>query len=126
MPLASILNQLDIVNRELALANIVGNVLLFTPVGLLLPIALGWRWRRSAVAVVACVVGVELLQLVTGRSADIDDVILNSLGGVLAAVPGAGLARRARASDRAGGEEGQERVVPDPLLRRGARSSPGE
>ncbi|WP_109773435.1 VanZ family protein [Quadrisphaera granulorum] len=97
VPFASIASELGNANPRLAVANILGNALLFVPVGLLLPTATGWRWSRSAVAVVVLVVAIELLQLLTGRSADIDDVILNSLGGVLAAVPGAWIARRASA-----------------------------
>ena len=67
------------------LINLAGNVLIFAPLGLLPPLL--WRRLRhlwAAVglsAAVSCLI--ELLQLFFGRSVDVDDVILNTLGGLL-------------------------------------------
>ena len=67
--------------------NIVGNVALFVPVGFLAPLAS--RAIRSSVAVAAVgsalSVGIELAQLLmaSGRTADITDVLLNTLGALV-------------------------------------------
>ncbi len=62
-----------------------GNVLLFVPLGLLLP--LGWRgWNAKKVALVGALVslGIETTQLVMGTGAfDLQDVWVNALGVLL-------------------------------------------
>ena len=65
--------------------NLAGNVLIFAPLGVLPPL-LWKRWRHLWAAVplsagVSCLI--EFLQLFLGRSVDVDDVILNTLGGLL-------------------------------------------
>jgi len=72
------------------LRNSIGNFLMFVPLGLLLPLAdLRFRnFRRLLLAIVALSVSIETLQFVLSflnnpRSADIDDVILNTLGACL-------------------------------------------
>ena len=65
--------------------NLAGNVLIFAPLGVLPPL-LWKRWRYLWAAVplsagVSCLI--EFLQLFLGRSVDVDDVILNTLGGLL-------------------------------------------
>ena len=65
--------------------NLAGNVLIFAPLGLLPPL-LWRRWRPlwatvGLAAAVSCLI--EFLQLFLGRSVDVDDVILNTLGGLL-------------------------------------------
>lgn len=70
---------------DYAIVNIAGNVLMFMPWGMGLPLL--WRKLRSPwkvmLASVALPVFVEFCQLFIGRSVDIDDVILNFAGGVL-------------------------------------------
>ena len=65
--------------------NLAGNVLIFAPLGFLPPLL--WRRWRHLWAVVPLSAGVscliEFLQLFLGRSVDVDDVILNTLGGLL-------------------------------------------
>ncbi len=65
--------------------NIAGNVVMFVPWGLGLPLL--WRKCKSAFKVmfasVMLPVFIEFCQLFIGRSVDIDDVILNFTGGVL-------------------------------------------
>ncbi|MBM6855778.1 VanZ family protein [Mediterraneibacter glycyrrhizinilyticus] len=61
------------------------NVVLFLPFGFLLPLL--WRetdtfWRTAGGAAMLSVL-VELSQLVNNRSTDVDDLIMNTLGGVL-------------------------------------------
>ena len=65
--------------------NLAGNVLIFAPLGILPPL-LWKRWRHLWAVVplsagVSCLI--EFLQLFLGRSVDVDDVILNTLGGLL-------------------------------------------
>lgn len=68
-----------------ALGNIVGNILIFLPLGAFL--AFAWSSATAAkrmIVVVLSSVTVEIVQGVFGLGAsDIDDVILNSLGGLL-------------------------------------------
>ena len=87
-PGAGIAAELHNVNRSIGMLNIVGNVLMFVPVGLLLPLAVGTRWRTSTLLCAGLSLVIELVQLVQGRSADIDDVLLNTLGGALGAALG--------------------------------------
>lgn len=61
------------------------NIVMFVPLGLLLPVAFPSlrRFRRTAAVCLASTLAIETLQYFTGRSADIDDVLLNLLGGML-------------------------------------------
>lgn len=61
------------------------NIVMFVPLGLLLPVALPSlrRFRCTAAVCLAITLAIETLQYFTGRSADIDDVLLNLLGGML-------------------------------------------
>lgn len=70
---------------EQNLINLAGNVGIFLPMGLLPPL-LWERWRRLWKTALLCLsisCGIECLQLFLSRSVDVDDVILNLLGGVL-------------------------------------------
>ena len=61
------------------------NVIMFLPVGLLLP-ALNHRWRswgKTISMTLLFTVTIEFCQYFIGRSADIDDVIMNLLGGAI-------------------------------------------
>lgn len=75
--------------------NIAGNVALLAPLGLLLALTTSWRLPRTAVAIVTTSACIELLQLsvATGRSVDIDDVILNTIGGAIGFIAGLGVIR---------------------------------
>lgn len=71
--------------------NILGNVLMFVPVGLFPPLLWPrWRpfWKMLLVALLFPVC-IESLQLFFGRTVDVDDVMLNALGVLL----GYGIAR---------------------------------
>jgi glycopeptide antibiotics resistance protein len=89
---------------ELIIQQLVGNVVMFVPLGFLLPL-LGARHRRLAITAavgLAVSVGIELVQLLlltlgSRRSVDVDDVILNVAGaclGYLAWAWGTSVARR--------------------------------
>lgn len=61
------------------------NVGMFVPYGLLLPLVFPGlrRFPKAALAVLATTVSIETFQFFIGRSADIDDVIMNLAGGLL-------------------------------------------
>lgn len=69
----------------MGLGNLVGNICLFIPAGLLLPLA--WDRFREIGAVTALSLGVscviETVQYFTGRTGDIDDVLLHLLGAAI-------------------------------------------
>jgi len=75
--------------RAFCVRNAGGNVLLFFPLGILLPLV--WRrlrfWRGMRIAI-ALSVGIELVQYASGawggyRAADVNDVLLNGAGACL-------------------------------------------
>lgn len=66
-------------------AQLLLNIAMFLPYGLLLPVA-AHKLRTpmaTAAVVLLSTVGIETFQYFIGRSADIDDVIMNFLGGLL-------------------------------------------
>ena len=72
--------------RNAAIANLTGNVALFIPLGICLPLLFLKQQRLTAFAflVVAILLLVELLQYFTGLGAlDVDDLILNLTGVLL-------------------------------------------
>jgi len=92
-----------------AAENVVGNVLLFLPLGFFAIIVTGWRIAQVTLVGAAMSVCIELTQLVLGdRWVDVDDVLLNTFGtfvGALAAVAAfrlvAGVNGRGHDEDRA-------------------------
>lgn len=69
--------------------NIAGNVLGFIPLGFLLPFLVFRRWGiiLSILSVAFISMGFEYIQLYTGCGVfDVDDIILNSLGGIIGAL----------------------------------------
>ena len=77
------------------LVDVVGNVLLFVPLGLTLAAAStrATRWGRLAAATASAAllsVLIEVIQLaMPSRASDVDDVIFNTLGALVGAVVGA-------------------------------------
>ena len=73
------IEMLDGANALIAFYNLAGNIILFIPFGLLIPLL--WHKIRSfkgiGIVVVAIPVFIEGTQYFIGRSVDIDDVILN-------------------------------------------------
>ncbi|MDR0905895.1 MAG: VanZ family protein [Oscillospiraceae bacterium] len=68
-------------NTAYAVRNILGNIVLFVPLGVLLPLL----WRRftpvkTVIVGAALSLAIEVTQFFTGRGTDIDDLILNTLG----------------------------------------------
>lgn len=76
-------------DKGFAIGNVLGNVVAFVPLGVFLPLL----WRRIGIwpnllIVVCASVAVEIIQGLFALSApDIDDVILNTLGGLVGILP---------------------------------------
>lgn len=61
------------------------NIVMVIPLGILLPIVFCSlrKWWKTGIAIVIFIVCIEALQYFIGRSADIDDLIMNSVGGLI-------------------------------------------
>jgi hypothetical protein len=84
-PFESILHYLRIGGRAM-MVNIFGNVAAFLPLGFLVPSFVKGRGAALRVALISLALSllVESLQYLSGRrTADVDDLILNTLGGLL-------------------------------------------
>ena len=70
---------------SVSILNIIGNVFIFSPIGIFVPLI--WDHLRSfrKILLVGLIVTcfIEVFQLFIGRSTDIDDVILNTIGVVI-------------------------------------------
>lgn len=63
---------------------LIGNIVMFMPLGFFPKLLFRkWSWWRSLLVGFFASVSIELAQLFTTRSTDIDDVILNTLGALL-------------------------------------------
>jgi len=63
------------------LINLLGNVGVFVPIGLLIPAATGGRLKKSLSLFWLGIMGLEILQLLTRRGIfDVDDFFLNTVG----------------------------------------------
>lgn len=86
IPLATIIEMFKSFNDHFSyvMINILGNIAVFIPFGVLLPIVVRWKYKRAFGVFSLGVILLELLQLVMRRgSLDIDDYILNSIGYVI-------------------------------------------
>lgn len=85
VPFKQILLMLNNQNRGVAVLNLIGNVLIFLPIGLIVPTL----WKNQRTLVNTIVVGflislfIEMVQMVLPRATDIDDLILNTTGVVI-------------------------------------------
>ncbi len=95
IPLRSVIDQANSGNgAEEFVRQIGGNFVLLLPLGIVLGI-FSLSTGRAVLVVVATAVLIELLQyaLVSSRSADIDDALLNIVGGLVGLFVGWGAAR---------------------------------
>jgi glycopeptide antibiotics resistance protein len=86
IPFRTVRIYLDNLGSPFWLAQAGGNLLLLLPVGLFGPLALPWlrRWWRVLLVAACFSAGIELAQLaIPQRSADVDDVLLNTSGALL-------------------------------------------
>lgn len=64
-------------------SNLLGNIILFIPVGILFPMISGWKWKTVAMGTAFSLL-IESIQLITRRGCfDPDDIILNCLGCII-------------------------------------------
>ncbi len=86
------INIIPFIDMISDMTNALLNVLLFVPMGFFLPVL--WakcRHFRNTLILCLCITGViEVLQILTFRTTDINDIITNAVGGVI----GFGIARR--------------------------------
>lgn len=82
-----VLRRLFVERDPLALLHdfeMLANIALFVPLGFLLPIAFGkLKWWQTDLICLGTTCAVELIQPFFGRACDIDDIIMNTLGGVI-------------------------------------------
>ena len=60
--------------------NLLANLFLLFPFGILFPMIWKKQGKKTILYGVLCSVAIEILQILPGRSTDIDDIILNSIG----------------------------------------------
>jgi glycopeptide antibiotics resistance protein len=83
-PLVSIIDIYDmgVINM---MKQVILNIIIMVPLGFLLPVV--FRYFRSFVKIILFTIFisafVEVVQYLVGRSADIDDVIMNTIGGII-------------------------------------------
>lgn len=73
-------------NLKVIMTNIAGNIAAFVPMGFLLPIAFNRlnSFRRVLMVVFSATMSIEIFQYIFAvGTSDVDDVILNVLGGIL-------------------------------------------
>lgn len=74
----------NVENNEIAELNIIGNIILFVPMGLLLPVV-DEKYKSmkqiTFLSVIASLL-IEIIQLFIGRSFDVDDIIVNTIGAI--------------------------------------------
>ncbi len=88
----SIRGELGSVNRTLGLVNVFGNVALLVPVGWMAAVLASRRpILVGTSSALALSVSVEVWQMLSGSFGDVDDLALNSLGGLVGAALGVGL-----------------------------------
>ena len=64
-----------------------GNIVMFLPFGILYPLfKQNSAWMRTLIAGFVTTLGIELLQPIFGRSFDINDIILNSIGIIISII----------------------------------------
>ena len=97
VPFREIARALRSEEASYTVVNLWGNVLVFVPLGALIALSIRRSARCAGTKAFASGVGlsvaIEAAQFGIGRSADVDDVILNAVG-VAVGVAGAALARR--------------------------------
>lgn len=85
-PQFNLIPIVDIANAPFGyMKNTVLNILMFLPLGFLLPVIWKefWNFKRTAVFGFAFSLAIELSQIFTYRLTDVDDLITNTLGAIL-------------------------------------------
>jgi len=97
VPFREILRALRSTDATYGAINFWGNVVVFVPIGALVVMSIRRRrweaWRIATVFGLALSLSIEAIQFAIGRSADVDDLLLNGLGAAVGAVLGVALRR---------------------------------
>jgi glycopeptide antibiotics resistance protein len=66
-------------------SEVIPNILMFIPFGFFLPLVFNRakKWYAAVGIALSLSIGIETIQFFIGRAADIDDVMLNTLGGII-------------------------------------------
>jgi glycopeptide antibiotics resistance protein len=86
VPFRSIAPQLKYITEWWSLKNIIGNIILFIPLGFLVPLVYinAQRFYKTFIIIFLSVLLIESFQLFTMLGVfDIDDIILNCTGGII-------------------------------------------
>jgi glycopeptide antibiotics resistance protein len=86
IPFVTVRVYLENLNSAFWVSQALGNLLLLLPIGLFGPIALPWlsRWWRVVLVAATISASIEFAQLfIPERSADVDDVMFNTVGALL-------------------------------------------
>jgi glycopeptide antibiotics resistance protein len=85
--ITSYLKLITKININIVITNLLGNLLMFMPMGMALPVLFDKKFNKlwKVVAfVIALVLIIETIQFITFTgSADIDDLILNTIGAII-------------------------------------------
>jgi len=76
-------------DTAIAMVNLLGNVVVFVPVGALAVLGLRARWWQAILIGGALSTGIEIALHYVGRASDIDDIILNTSGAAVGAIAAA-------------------------------------
>lgn len=74
------------INKSIVIKNIIGNIVVFAPMGILLPCIFTFlrKFKNFLIVMLVALIGIEIVQMITKvGSCDIDDVILNLSGALL-------------------------------------------
>lgn len=88
IPFRTIIDYLfneDVIVRSFAFSNIMGNIAIFIPLGIYIPLLINKKSIFTNSAIVALIsLCVEIVQYILAiGTADVDDIILNTIGGLL-------------------------------------------
>ena len=88
IPFRTIIDYLfneDVIVRSFAFSNIMGNIVIFIPLGIYIPLLINKKSIFTNSAIVALIsLCVEIVQYILAiGTADVDDIILNTIGGLL-------------------------------------------
>ncbi|MGM0902887.1 MAG: VanZ family protein [Bacillota bacterium] len=89
VPFHTIMNYINAtgyINTSIVITNLAGNILAFMPLGFFLPLLFKryLKFRKTILVVIASTLTVECLQYIFRvGSFDVDDLILNTVGGIL-------------------------------------------
>ena len=75
----------ELVNRAVALRNILGNIAMFIPCGLYVQtLSKNKSFKKGLIIVIITSIAIEIIQLIFAIGAcDVDDLLLNTIGGII-------------------------------------------